>query len=171
MTIHSEHPFMPPEGDRDPLRRLRGRLPAPVTVWAVGQGRERRGLTVSSLLIADGEPGMVAGLIDEDSDLADALTDVCTINLLTLRDVTMADAFGGVGPAPGGPFTLGSWQDTPWGPALDGGAGWLGARLLPGERRHLGWGLLIEATIEHIEIGDAEPMVHVRGRYRDNGSR
>ena len=166
MTIHSDHPFMPPEGERDPLRRFRGRLPAPVTVWATGEGRERRGFTVSSLLIADGEPGRVAGLIDEDSDFRDALEDVFTVNVLTQAHTTMANAFAGVGPAPGGPFTLGEWEQTEWGPVLTGGAGWLGVRL-DAEPRHLGWALLAEATIEHIEVGDAIAMAHVRGVYRD----
>ncbi len=167
MTIHSDHPFMPPEGDRDPLRRFRGRLPAPVTVWATGEGSGRRGFTVSSMLIADGDPGMIAGLIDEDSDFADDLGEAFTVNVLTIGHVTMAEAFAGIGPAPGGPFTLGTWRDTAWGPVLDGSAGWLGARVIPGDRRHLGWGLMVEATIEHLEVGDLSAMAHLRGHYRD----
>lgn len=167
MTIHSEHPFLPPDGERDPLRRLRGRVPAPVTIWAAGEGSGRRGLTVSSMLIADGEPGMVAGLIDEDSDLADVLDSVLTVNLLALPDAHLADVFGGVAPAPGGPFTLGRWQQTEWGPVLDSAAGWVGARITSGEPRHLGWALLVEAAIEHIDFSDSEAMAHIRGRYRD----
>lgn len=158
---------MPPEGERDPLRRFRGRLPAPVTVWASGEARDRRGFTVSSMFVGDGEPGMVAGIIDEDSDFAEVLVDVFTVNILTLEHVTMAEAFAGIGPAPGGPFTLGTWEQTAWGPVLQGSAGWLGARVTPGERRHLGWGLLIEAKIEHLEVGDATAMAHLRGAYRD----
>ena len=169
MTIHSDHPFMPPEGERDPLRRLRGLLPAPVTVWATGEGRDRRGFTVSSMLMADGDPGRVAGLIDEDSDFADALDRVFTVNVLPYGPVptSLANAFAGVGPAPGGPFTLGDWEESDWGPVLQGSAGWLGARLVGAEIGHLGWGLLVEATIEHIEIGDVPAMAHVRGVYRD----
>ncbi|MEO6472777.1 MAG: flavin reductase family protein [Aeromicrobium sp.] len=156
---------MPPEGERDPLRRFRGRLPAPVTIWATGEGRDRFGFTVSSMMIADGEPGMVAGLVDEDSDFSDALGDAFTINILTADHVMMAEAFAGIGPAPGGPFTLGTWRQSEWGPVLDGSAGWLGARLVVGETRHLGWGLLIEASIEHIEVGDADALAHLRGHY------
>ena len=49
-----------------PVRRLRGRLAAPVTLWtAPGPA----GLTVSSTLVADGEPGRLLGLIDEECDL------------------------------------------------------------------------------------------------------
>ncbi len=167
MTIHSEHPFLPPEGERDPLRRLRGRVPAPVSIWTAGANSGRRGLTVSSMLIADGDPGIVAGLIDEDSDLADVLDSVLTVNVLTLADAHLADIFGGVAPAPGGPFTVGSWRQTEWGPVLATAAGWVGARIVAGESRRLGWGMLVEAVIEHIELNDSEAMVHVRGRYRD----
>jgi hypothetical protein len=136
-------------------------------VWAAGEGKGRRGFTVSSMLIADGEPGQIAGLIDEDSDFWDVCTDVFTVNALTFADTTMADAFAGIGPAPGGPFTLGDWVQTAWGPALSGSAGWLGARLEPAEPRHLGWGLLVSAAIEHIELGESIAMAHVRGQYRD----
>ena len=36
MTIHAEHPFLEPEGSRDPARRFRGRLGGAVTLWTVG---------------------------------------------------------------------------------------------------------------------------------------
>ena len=32
VTIHSEHPFADPEPERDPVRRLRGRLGGAVTL-------------------------------------------------------------------------------------------------------------------------------------------
>ena len=38
MTIHSEHPFLEPEAERDPVRRLRGRLGGAVTLWTAGDG-------------------------------------------------------------------------------------------------------------------------------------
>lgn len=158
---------MPPEGERDPLRRFRGRLPAPVTIWATGAAGGRRGFTVSSLLIAGGEPGRVVGLIDEDSDFWDACDDVFTVNVLTSDHTTMADAFAGIGPAPGGPFTLGDWDQSAWGPVLATSAGWLGARLVDAEPRHLGWALLVEATIEHIDVAEPTAMTHLRGVYRD----
>src|SRR5690606_17297985 len=83
VTIHSEHPFVPPDDERDPLRRLRGRLPAPVTVWAAGEGRSRRGLTVSSLIVAAGDPARVLGLVDEESDLWDPPPSTLTVNVLS----------------------------------------------------------------------------------------
>jgi hypothetical protein len=169
VTIHSDHPFVPSEGDRDPLRRLRGRLPAPVTVWATGVDRSREGLTISSLLVADGEPARVLGLVDADSQFWDADPGAWVVNVLGVEHRFLADAFAGTAPAPGGPFTLGTWHDSDWGPVLAGTAGWVGVRRADVEPREVGWGLLVEGVVEHVEIGDADAMVHVRGRYRDGG--
>ena len=37
--------------------------------------------------------------------------------------------------------------------------------------RPFGWALLVEATVERIELGGAdEPLVHYRGRYRELGT-
>jgi flavin reductase (DIM6/NTAB) family NADH-FMN oxidoreductase RutF len=169
VTIHDEHPFLPPEGERDPLRRLRGRMPAPVTVWAAGSGTDRVGLTVSSVLVAAGDPAVVLGLVDEDSAFWDETPDVFTVSLLPAGAGYLADAFAGTVPAPGGPFTLGRWEQTEWGPVVQGAAGWLGVRRLPGEPRRAGWSLVVEGVVEQVAPGDADPMVHVRGRYRDLG--
>lgn len=165
MTIHSEHPFVPPEPERDALRRFRGRLAAPVTVVAAGEGRARVGLTVSSLLVADGEPPHVVILADPDSDLREAIgeADVLTVSLLDDGDQFLADAFAGVAPAPGGVFTLGSWTSTDWGPAHEGRS-WLGARVT--SIRSLGYSDEIVAAIEHIVIEGTTALSHVRGRYR-----
>ena len=57
MTIHGDHPFLPPESERSPVRRFRGRLPSPVGLWTTAYDGKRAGLTVSSMLVADGEPG------------------------------------------------------------------------------------------------------------------
>ena len=73
MTIHTTHPFLEPEGDRDPVRRLRGRLGATVSLWTAGSADARAGLTVSSWLVAGGEPGRVLALLDPDADLTDVL--------------------------------------------------------------------------------------------------
>ncbi|MDQ6642674.1 MAG: flavin reductase family protein [Actinomycetota bacterium] len=169
MTIHDEHPFLPPEGERDPLRRLRGRMPAPVTVWATGAGADRVGLTVSSVLVAAGDPDVVLGLLDEDSAFWDESPEVFTVSVLGAGTGYLADALAGTVPAPGGPFTLGTWQQTAWGPVVEDAAGWLGVRRLAGEPRRAGWAVVVEGVVEHVEVGDVDPMLHVRGRYRDLG--
>ena len=165
VTIHSDHPFVPPEGDRDPLRRLRGQLPAPVTVWAAGSGRERRGLTVSSVLVAAGEPAHVLGLVDEEAGLWDEPPTTLVVNVLRPGHAYLAEAFAGTVPAPGGPFTQGEWGDSEWGPVLADAAAWLGVRLVAEPPRHVGWGLLLDGVVEHVETTSTEVLTHVRGRY------
>jgi flavin reductase (DIM6/NTAB) family NADH-FMN oxidoreductase RutF len=167
VTIHSEHPFSDPEPDRDPVRRLRGRLGGSVTLWTTGAGPARTGLTVSSLLVAHGDPARVMGLLDPDADLVSALeeTGTAVVGLLTWAHRDLADAFAGVAPAPGGPFRLGGWTDSPWGPVLEGVPAWAGIRI---ERpsTEVGWSLLVTGVVEHVEIlDDIEPLVHRRGRY------
>ncbi len=140
-------------------------MPAPVTVWASGSGADRHGLTVSSIIVANGEPGHVLGVIDADSDWWTADPETVVVNVLAEEHRFLADAFAGTVPAPGGPFTLGSWSDSPWGPVLADGAGWLGIRLLD-NTREVGWGLLVEGVVEHVEPGEPAPLIHLRGRYQ-----
>lgn len=166
MTIHSDHPFVPPDDQKDPLRRLRGRLAAPVTVWTAQAGSDREGLTVSSVLVADGEPPRLVGLIDADSAFWESGPDTVVVNVLAGQHRFLADAFAGTAPAPGGPFTLANWSETAWGPSLDDAAGWLGIRL-EDQARDVGWRVLVEGVIEHVELGTTDPLVHLRGRYLD----
>jgi len=111
----------------------------------------------------------VLGLVDADSDFWDADPQTWVVNVVGTEHRFLADAFAGTAPAPGGRFTLGTWSDSEWGPVLAGTAGWLGIRRSDAEPRLVGWGLLVEGIVEQVEIGDAEAMMHVRGRYRDVG--
>ena len=170
VTIHHSHPFAVGEQDRNPLRRVRGRMASPVSIWAATAHGTRAGWTLSSFLVADGDPGEVIGLIDEESPLADVLAEspTLTISLLGWGQRALADAFAGVAPAPGGPFALSNWQDTDWGPVLENSLGWIGARL-KADPDHAGWGLLLRAVVERVEIQrDAadDLLCYVRGRYR-----
>ncbi|KQZ69851.1 flavin reductase family protein [Nocardioides sp. Root151] len=171
MTIHREHPFLEPPGERDPIRRLRGRLGGQVTLWTSGSPSERAGLTVSSLMVAAGQPGRVLGLIDPDSDLMDLLADSGTaaVSLLHYRHHNLADIFAGTVPAPGGQFTQldegVTWTDTEWGPVLSTVTTWVGVHVE--SVTEVGWSNLVTATVEHAVIGDdGEPLVHRRGRYQ-----
>ncbi len=167
MTIHDTHPFAGSQ-PRRPLRRFRGRLPAPVTIWAARREGGPAGLTVSSMVVADGEPGEVVGLVDPASDLFDALVGArrWAVSLLSYGDRQLSDAMAGLAPAPGGPFRLASWRDTEWGPVLATTPGWLGARLL-GEPVEAGWSMLVRGVVESIEIDEAvAPVAYVRGSYR-----
>jgi flavin reductase (DIM6/NTAB) family NADH-FMN oxidoreductase RutF len=163
--IHSSDPFATPMPDRSVVRRLRGRLAAPVTLWTTPGPA---GLTVSSVLVADGDPGRVLGLIDPESDFWDAVarSGRFAVTPLGPGDQQTADRFAGLMPAPGGLFALGDWTETEFGPVPTGADTWAGCRL-DGERPY-GWGLLVEATIETVHLADAgpAPLLHFRGRYR-----
>jgi flavin reductase (DIM6/NTAB) family NADH-FMN oxidoreductase RutF len=169
MTIHSDHPFDPPTGDRDPVRRLRGRLASGVTVWTATTAGRPVGLTVSSMLVAAGSPARVLGLVDPDSELYEAAvaTGRVAISVLGGRHRYLADAFAGVAPAPGGAFRLGAWNDSPYGPVLDDSIASAGVRLDGEEPRLVGWARLVEAVIERAEIrSEGQLLVHHRGRYQ-----
>ena len=167
MTIHADHPFADPEPERDPARRLRGRLGGVVSLWTTGSGPARAGLTVSSVLVAHGDPARLLGLLDPDADLVDALrtTGTAVVQLLSWEHRDLAEAFAGRVPAPGGVFRMGSWTDTEWGPVLDGTSTWAGVRL-EGEPAPVGWSVLVTGTVEHVELSEeGDPLVHRRGRY------
>jgi flavin reductase (DIM6/NTAB) family NADH-FMN oxidoreductase RutF len=166
MTIHSTHPFVEPEEERDPVRRFRGRLGGTVSVWTSGSGPSRTGLTVSSLMVVHGDPGHVLGLVDPDSDLGVSLVpgERFVVQLLEWGDRDLADAFAGIAPAPGGVFTLGTWADTEWGPLLESASAWAGVRVE--ETREVGWSMVVDGVVEHVSLGQEEqPLVHRRGRY------
>lgn len=175
VAIHSEHPFLTPEPDRDPVRRARGRLNAPVTIWTTGwttgQDRDRAGLTVSSMLIAEGEPGEVIGLVNPDSAFGEVIeqTRTLVVNVLGAESRTVSEVFADRTPSPGGKFRTGSWTDTAWGPALDGVPAWIGARLVEGSLVRAGWAYLVRAEIEKVHLSalaeDGTALGYLRGHY------
>lgn len=164
MTIHTTHPFADPEPD--PVRRLRGRLGGAVSLWTSGVGADRRGLTVSSLLVAHGEPARLLGLLDPDSDLAEALeqTGRAMVSLLSWVHRDLAEAFAGTAPAPGGVFRTADFEDTEWGPRLVGATSWVGVRV---ESQHdVGWSRLVTCVVDEVHLSqDSDPLEHRRGRY------
>lgn len=163
MTIHSSHPFLDPEPD--PVRRFRGRLGGVVTLWTCGSSSPA-GLTVSSLMVANGSPAHVLALLDPDSSFLAGLRASTTsvVQLLEWGHRDLADAFAGVAPAPGGPFRMAQWRETDWGPVLADATTWAGVRLA--ESRPVGWSELVDCVVEHVEVGDEDaPLVHRRGRY------
>lgn len=165
VTIHTEHPFADP--DDDPIRRLRGRVGGTVSLWTAGSGADRAGLTVTSYLVANGEPPHVLGLVDAESELAEAADDgaTLTVQLLEWRHRDLAEVFAGLLPSPGGPFRAGEWEQTSWGPVLTDASAWAGVRLVGGSRT-VGWSSLLEGVIEHVEVGESSsPLLHRRGRY------
>lgn len=164
MTIHSEHPFADP--DIDPVRRLRGRLGGAVSLWTSGSGPERAGLTVSSLMVAGGEPGRVMALLDPDTELRDTLesTGRGVVALLQWQHRDLAEAFAGRFPAPGGLFTLGEWEQTDHGPRLTDASAW--ALVEVESFTPVGWSdLVVTRLVAATFADDPAPLEHRRGRY------
>jgi flavin reductase (DIM6/NTAB) family NADH-FMN oxidoreductase RutF len=167
VTIHSQHPFQDPTSD--PARRLRGRIGGAVTLWTSGTSgsAERSGLTVSSVMVAHGEPPRVLALLDPDSELVDALesSGIAVVQLLQWHHRELAEMFAGIAPAPGGMFAQAEFLDTEWGPRLADAATWAGVLLE--DSRDVGWSRLVTCKVARLEVGDGDdlPLVHRRGRY------
>ena len=165
MTIHTSHPFA--DAEPDPARRFRGRVGGGVTLWTAGEGADRTGLTVTSLMVALGPaPGLLA-LLDPDSDLLAGLRDSgrAVVHVLSWRDRQLAEAFAGTAPAPGGPFRQAEFTATPYGPLLAGTSAHAFVSLV-GERE-VGWSTEVEVGIDEVTVGAEEdpPLLHRRGRF------
>jgi len=164
VTIHDEHPFLDPEPDE--ARRLRGRLGGAVTLWTSGTPADRAGLTVSSLMVAGGEPAYALALLDPDSDLLAALeaTGHGVVQLLEWRHRQLAEMFAGQAPAPGGLFAQAEFEQTEFGPRLRDATTWVGVTLT--ESRDVGWSTEVTCRLDLLQIGEEqEPLIHRRGRY------
>lgn len=163
MTIHSGHPFPTPD---DPVRRLRGRQGGSVSLWTAGDADERAGLTVTSWMVAGGEPGRVLALLDPDADLTELLLETGrgVVQLLGWADRGLADAFAGTAPAPGGPWRTSAWVETDRGPRLGHASTW--ALVTVESDVEVGWSRLVTCTLDEVVVGEDEaPLVHRRGRY------
>lgn len=168
--IHEEeHPFATPEADRDPVRQMRGRLVAPVTVVTSGDDGIA-GLTVSSIMLAEGDPGSVHFLLGPDTDLASAIrgTGSFVVHVLASTDRDLSEVFAGRRPSPGGPFAGLDVDRTEWGPVI--------ARV--GDRTFCsgatttehGYSLLVSANVDRVDVTDLDdPLVYFRGSYRHVG--
>lgn len=166
MTIHHTDPFADPPSARDAVRAFRGRLASGVTLWTAKGERRPAGLTVSSVLVANGTPPRVLALLDPLADLTDALqaSGRAAVAILTRNQQRLAEVFAGQTPAPGGAFRQAAFTDTEWGLVPGGVSAWAGVRLeSSGE---LGWSLLVTCVIERVESSvGGDPLVHYSGRY------
>jgi flavin reductase (DIM6/NTAB) family NADH-FMN oxidoreductase RutF len=165
VTIHTGHPFADP--DPDPARRLRGRISSGVTLWTTGEGAERAGLTVASLMVALGPEPRLLALLDPDSDLLAVLRETgrAVVQLLTWDDRQLAEAFAGTAPAPGGPFRQAEFVATPYGPRL--ATATTHAMVALAGEREVGWSVEVEVVLDAITVGDDEgdALLHRRGRF------
>lgn len=166
MSIHSENPFSVPTELRDPVRRLRGRLAAPVTILTAQDDRPA-GVTVSSFFVVEGEVPRTAALVGPGSDFVEAAEEsgVFVAHVLASPHQNMADVFAGLRPSPGGMFSGWETEETDWGPRLVDVADWAGCRVE--EFRPLGDQLVLVGVIEALSLSElVDPLVYFRGAYR-----
>ena len=159
-------PFAAPVELRDPTRRLRARLAAPVTLWTAGTPDTRAGLTVSSVLIAEGDPARVLGLVTPNSGLWDALvaSGAFVMHVLEHRHRVVAQRFAGQVPAPGGPFEGLEVGNSTCGPVLAEIATRAGCRVEGWAET--GYAYLVTGVVESLDIGDVDdPLVYFKARY------
>lgn len=162
-------PFSVPIPWRDPLRRWRGRLAQPVTVWTAGRPGAAAGLTVSSVIVAEqeGGSGAVLGLLGTDSLVAEAVreTGAALVHVLAEDERALAMRFSGERPEPGGPFAGLEVETTPYGPRLVGVETWLAGPLR--WTREVGDFTLVAVEPATVSVGPARPpLVHFHGHYR-----
>jgi 3-hydroxy-9,10-secoandrosta-1,3,5(10)-triene-9,17-dione monooxygenase reductase component len=167
IRIQMQHPFAVPPERRDPARRLRGRLVAPVTVWTAGHPPGGAGLTVSSVLVAEGQPPRLLGLIDPTSAFWEAMqeTRAFVVHLLAVGDRALAERFSEIRPPVQGPFDGLKVAESPWGPVLGGKRPRVACRLA--RSTPVGYAELVEGMIEQLELPDLEdPLAYLHGSYR-----
>jgi 3-hydroxy-9,10-secoandrosta-1,3,5(10)-triene-9,17-dione monooxygenase reductase component len=165
-------PFLTADADKDPARRLRGRLASGVTVWTTSAGGgEPVGMTVSSMLVAEGEPPEVIGLLGPLTDFWEALrvSKRFVVHVLGSHQADLAQRFALR--YPGDPFEDLAVVASVAGPVLDP-AGWRAECRLAGYLQ-TGYSLLVRATIDQVVAADEDPapLVHYRGRYLTVASR
>ncbi len=164
--LSSEDPFATPLEDRRLDRRFRGRLVAPVTVWTAGSEDRRAGLTVSSVVVAEGDPAEVFGLLDPLSDLFDLLVErgSFVVHVLEAGDRRLAGMFAGAYPVD--PFEEIVTAVGDFGPVISGARHLLGCKLTGSEE--VGFQMLVRGHIEELALGEdtGQPLVRYRGRYR-----
>src|SRR5512132_3121828 len=163
IRVGSQPPFAVPPERRDRARRLRGRLVAPVSVWTAGQLPGGAGLTVSSVLVAEGQPARLLGLIDPTSAFFEAAQESGAFGVHVL-----AERFSEVRPPIRGPFDGLEVAASPWGPVLRGSRPRAACRLAGSAP--VGHTELVEGVIEQLELTDLEdPLVYLHGSYRSVG--
>lgn len=167
MTIHTDHPFVPDPDERDRTRRFRGRLTAPVTIVTAGSDDRRTGLTVSSLVVIEGEPPHVVMVVGPTSDLWDLVVETgrLIVHICREDDNGRADVFAGLRPSPGGVFADSPTEMTEWGPLLTDIPD--RAYCTVSQREEIGYSGLVTARIDEIEVSNlGNPLVYFRGKYR-----
>lgn len=166
--IHHQDPFATPPSMREPIRRFRGRLTSGVTIWTAAGEQGPVGLTVSSILVAEGRPSQIFGLVSDTTDLFEAIerTGRFVAHIVDAHRRRWADGFAGLYPMPGGAFNNLGWTQGDHGPEIEELPNRARCELI--EILPAGYQRLIRAEVDQLSVADLdEPLVYFRGRYRD----
>ena len=160
------------EAPIDVVRRLRGRLVAPVTVWtAYGSEGRGAGVTVSSMMVAEGDPPLVMGLVGPLTEFWEAARETkrFIVHVLDAHEARWADQFAGR--YPGDAFEGVAVTRTDWGPSIDEAT--VRARCSLSGFLEVGYQLLVRAVLDAAEMpaDGSPPLVHYRGRYLTTAAR
>jgi 3-hydroxy-9,10-secoandrosta-1,3,5(10)-triene-9,17-dione monooxygenase reductase component len=165
-------PFELPIEERDLTRRLRGRLAMPVTIWtAYEEEGLPTGLTMSSVLVSEGDPPTVLGLVAPDSAFWDAVrvSKRFVVHVLDSAHSRIADQFALR--YPGDPFEGLRTLSSEYGPVVSD----LKTRAVSSLMGYIesGSSLLIRGSLEEVELdpNPTQPLVHFRGRYLTTAAR
>ena len=170
VRVGTGNPFATPPERRDQARRLRGRLVAPVTVWTAGSPPGAAGLTVASVLVAEGEPPRLLGLLDPTTQLWEQLTatGAFVVHVLGLADQRLGERFSERRAPVQGMFDGLEVTSSPWGPLLAGTRPLAACRLET--TRPLGRAELVEGIIERTELpAPGDPLAWYHGEWRALG--
>ena len=168
--IHGDNPFTESPDQRDPVRRFRGRLTAPVTIVTAGAEDDRTGLTVSSLVIVEGDPGLTQMVVSPTSELwyVVATSGRFVIHICHRGDRELAQVFAGLRPNPGGVFAGLDISESDHGPVIDRLPNRAYCRYL--EQREVGYSGLVTGEIVRVEAANiTDPLIYFRGSYRSLG--
>ncbi|MFZ0625267.1 MAG: flavin reductase family protein [Acidimicrobiia bacterium] len=165
--IHEGNPFVDEPSERDPARRFRGRLAAPVTIVTSGSDDTMTGLTVSSLLVIEGNPAQIALVVGPTSDLWDAIASNgrFVVHIASQRHQGLAERFAGRRPAPGGLLTDIVLHVSEWGPVIEDLPD--RAYCTSTSMTESGWSGRVIGNIDQADLTDlSDPLTYFRGAYR-----
>jgi flavin reductase (DIM6/NTAB) family NADH-FMN oxidoreductase RutF len=140
-----------------------------VTVWTThADATGPAGITVASILVAEGQPAMILGLIDPLSAFADAVVDSCrfVVHVVAEAQAKLADQLAGRSPTALDRFDDLEVSQSPWGPVLHDLTTRAYCTVL--DATEAGESNLIRAAVDEIELSGTPPapLVYVRGFYR-----
>lgn len=125
---------------------------------------------MSSVLVAEGEPSLIVGLMNDTSDLWDVIqaTRSWVVHVLSEDSTELAERFAGRRPSPGGLFVDVDVEASEFGPVLPRFSNRAYCRLL--DVSAAGYQRLIRGSIERIETDEFEdPLLYFRGGYKRLG--